>query len=134
MRIERARLVGENVMEVGAMQLRVRRAVQALVLVRQREALDLLAGVVQAEDVSARMHADLADRRLEAEMPQRVHGVGADLDTGADFFQPRRLLVNLDECPSCIRNEAAASPPSPAPAIRILRCSCAATHQLPNAA
>src|SRR6185312_14501341 len=33
---------------------------------------------------------------LEPEMAQRVHGVGADLDTGADFLQPRRLLVDLD--------------------------------------
>ncbi len=95
-RIERARFIGENGVEIGAMHLRVRRAVQPLVLRRQREALNFLAGVVQAKDVSARMHADLADRRLEAEMTQGVHGVGADLDTGPDLLQPRRLLVNLD--------------------------------------
>ena len=33
---------------------------------------------------------------LEAEVPQHVHGIGADLDAGADLGELRRLLVDFD--------------------------------------
>lgn len=94
--IGRPRAVGQDIVKVGAVKLRIGRAVQSLMLVRQREALDLLAGVVQTEHVGAGPHADLGDGLLKAEMTQRVHPVGADLDTGADFFELRSLFVDLD--------------------------------------
>ena len=78
------------------MQLRVGRAVHLLMLFGQREALDHLAGVVQAEHIGARADADRRDRLLEAEVPQHVHGIGADLDAGADLAELRRLLVDFD--------------------------------------
>ena len=59
---ELARLVGEDLVKVGAMKLRVGRAVLLLVLFGQREALNDLAGVVQAEHIGAGAHADGVDR------------------------------------------------------------------------
>ena len=51
-------LRGQNFVKIRAMQLRIGRAVQPLVLLRQRKALDHLAGVVQPEHIGAGPHAD----------------------------------------------------------------------------
>jgi hypothetical protein len=40
--------------------------------------------------------ANLRDRIAEPEIPQHVHGVGADLDAGADLAELRRLLIDFD--------------------------------------
>ena len=45
-----------EVMEIGPVKLGVRRAVK--LLLRQRKALDHLAGVVEAEDIRFRLHTD----------------------------------------------------------------------------
>ena len=81
-------------MQIGTVELGVRRAVQ--LLLRQREALDHLTSVVQAKDIGLGPHPDRGDGLLKAEMPQHVHGIGADLDAGADLGKFRRLLVDFD--------------------------------------
>ena len=85
---------GEDLVQVSAMKLRVRSAVQ--LLLRQRKSLDHLAGVVEPEHVGLGLDADRQQAVLDAEVPHDMHGIGADLDAGADFAKLRRLLVDLD--------------------------------------
>ena len=51
---------------------------------------------VEPERIGLRLDADRQKAVLDAEVPHDVHGVGADLDAGADLAELRRLLVNLD--------------------------------------
>ena len=83
-------------MEVGAVDLVVGRAVETLVLGGERELLDDLRGIVEAEHVGCGADRHGRDRFADAEMGKHVHGVGAELDAGADLAQLRCLLVDLD--------------------------------------
>ena len=65
-------------------------------LIGERESLDHLAGVVQPEHIGAGLYARPGDGVAQAEVPQHMHRIGADLDAGADLAQLRRLFVDLD--------------------------------------
>ena len=62
----------------------------------QRKSLDHLAGVVEPEHVGLGLDADRQKAVLNPQVPHDVHGIGADLDAGADLAELRRLLVDLD--------------------------------------
>jgi len=81
--------------EVGAVKLVVRRAVQALVFFGQRKLPDHLAGIMKPKDVGAGADREPADGVAEAEVIEHVHRVGAQLDARADLAQLRGLLVDL---------------------------------------
>jgi len=91
-----ARLGNEQIVKVCPVELNVWRAVLFLVLFRQREGLDDLAGVVQTKHVRAWPHPGLRNCLAETEIAKDVHGVGADLNAGTNLAQNRSLFVNLD--------------------------------------
>ena len=91
-----AGFINKDLMKIGAMHLRVRRAILALVFFRQRKLLDDFARVVQAKHISAGTHAYRVDGRAKAKITQDVLGVGANLDASADLAQLLGLLVDFD--------------------------------------
>ena len=79
-------------MQVGAVEVIVLRAVAALVSLPERNLLDEVAALVEAEMLRRGRDRGPAERGLEPERVQHARGVGADLDSGADLAERRRLL------------------------------------------
>jgi len=88
---------GEKLVQIGAVKLGVRRAMQ--LFLRQRKALDHLTGVMQAKYIGLWLDANRQQLVLEAQVPHHVHGVGADLDARADLGKRRGLLIDFDRVP-----------------------------------
>jgi predicted ArsR family transcriptional regulator len=91
-RVELEDLVEQDLVEVGAVQVVVGRAVVALVRLRERDLVQQLAGVVAPELVFLRLDADAVERVAQPQVVEHLHRVGALLDTGADLAELRRLL------------------------------------------
>ena len=94
MRIERRHLVQQDLMEIGAVQVIVGRAVVALVRLGERDLVQELAGVIAPELVLLRLDSHLVERVAQPEVVEHLDGVGALLDARADFAELRRLLVD----------------------------------------
>ena len=87
---------GENVEQLGAMEIVIWRSEVALAGVGERLARDYAAVVPSVDDDRARAHSEAAERLCEAEATQDSRRVGTYLDAGADFAQFSGLLEDLD--------------------------------------
>src|SRR3954447_5494241 len=91
-----ARLGNEQIVQICPVELNIWSAVLTLVLCRERKGLDDFAGIVQTKHVCPRLHSSPQNRICKTEVAKNVHGIGADLNAGADLAQDRSLFVNLD--------------------------------------
>ncbi len=83
-------------MQVGAVRAEIAgpvlRAEHALHLRRRHDG----AALPVAHDMAIRLEGDRLERLVEAEGDQHPHGVGAELDAGADLAKLIRLLIDGD--------------------------------------
>ena len=92
----RLRPAGKDVVKIRPVHLAVRRAVQLLVIGGKVKTADFLARIEGAEDIGPRINRNPANLLAQAEIDERMHGVGTHLDAGADLAKLGRLFVNLD--------------------------------------
>ena len=85
-----------DAVQVAAMDGDVRKAVACLGLGAEIEQLPGLPGVPKPDRLAGRQHLNLLQRRFQPKRMQNADAVGADLHTGPELAQLRRLFVNFD--------------------------------------
>ena len=94
--LERAHRVDQRVVQVGAMDHEIGRAVARDRFGAEVEQLPGLAGIPQPDFLAGRLAPDAADRVFQPEREQHARAVGRDLHAGAELGEPVRLLVDRD--------------------------------------
>ena len=100
LRIERVHGRAQRIVQVVAVQLKVRCAVALLVRLAQRQAMQQLAVVEAAELERLRPHRVRLQRRAQAQAIEHLHRIGAHLDAGADLAERGRLLGDAHAVPA----------------------------------
>ena len=94
--LERAHRIDQHLMQVGAMDHEIGRAVARDRLGAEIEQLPGLAGVPEPDFLAGRLAPDLAQRALQPEREQHARAVRRNLHARAELGELRRLLVDLD--------------------------------------
>ena len=85
----------QNLMQIGAMDQRVRVTEFLAERITERNAGDFLAGDRIHHDEVVRKHRERADRRDKTQDSEHPEHVGAKLDAGTDLLELGRLLDDL---------------------------------------
>jgi hypothetical protein len=94
--LERANRVGEEAMQIGAVQHEMRRAESLDAFVAEIEPVPGFAGAPVPQLAALRPNLHVGEGRFQAEGKQDASAIGADLDAGADFLELVRLFVNFN--------------------------------------
>ena len=86
----------DDAVQVAAMDGDIRKAVALDRFHAEIEQFPALPGVPQPDRFSGWQHLHIFERPLEPERMQDAGAVGADLHTGAELAQHRRLLIDID--------------------------------------
>ena len=94
--LERANRVGEEAMQIGAVQHEMRRAESLDAFVAEIEPVPGFAGAPVPQLAALRPNLHVGEGRFQAEGKQDASAIGANLDAGADFLELVRLFVNFN--------------------------------------
>ncbi len=94
--LDRAHRIDQHLVQVGAMDHEIGRAVARDRLGAEIEQLPGLARVPEPDLLAGRLAPDLAQRALQPEREQHARAVRRNLHARAKLGEPRRLLVDLD--------------------------------------
>ena len=94
--LERAHRIDQHLMQVGAMDHEIGRAVARDRLGAEIEQLPGLARIPEPDFLACRLAPDLAQRLFEPEREQHARAVRRNLHARAELGELRRLLIDLD--------------------------------------